>query len=152
MEFLFNLKELSMKVMRIPRWPCDSAIVVKTVQAWTFEPLIGNFEVENETSKLQSGTSSNFSDLPWNFLSINFVVCFVNQVITPNLKNKPILKWRSQGRFENFLKFQLGVLKFEFKVSFLNFEVYDHSFEVRLGRGAGVEGHACTVLTVKTHA
>ena len=37
----------------------------------------------------------------------------------------------SQRRFESFLKFQLGVSNFQFKVSFLNFDVYDQSLEVR---------------------
>ena len=33
-----------------------------------------------------------------------------------------------------FWKFQLGVSNFKFKVSFLNFEVYGQSFEVRRAR------------------
>ena len=87
------------------------------------------------TSKLWSETSKlrmkqNFPDLRWKFLFTNFAICYVNQLITPNLRNKRNLKIKLSKKIRNFFKFQLGVSKFQFKVSFLTFEVYDQSFKV----------------------
>ena len=60
------------------------------------------------------------------------MICFVNQLITPNLRNKQNFKIKAKKEdLEIFLKFQLGVSKFQFKILFLNFEVSDQSFEVR---------------------
>ena len=68
--------------------------IVKTVQAYpNFETLIGNFEDENETLNRNFETLVwnfiKFLDLPWNFLLTNFVIWFVNQLMTQNLENKP---------------------------------------------------------------
>ena len=70
------------------------------------------------------------------------MICFVNQVIPPSLKNKPNSKMKvSEKVLIFFLKFELGVSKFQFKVSFLNFEVSDQSFEVGGGGGGGGGTH-----------
>ena len=52
------------------------------------------------------------------------MIFFVNQQVTLDLENKQNFKGLKEG-LKIFLKFQLGVSKFQFKVSFLNFEVSD---------------------------
>ena len=61
-----------------------------------FETLIRIFEIENQTLNL------NFETPAWNFIKFfgsslqlsftNFVICFVNQIITQNLKSKQNFK------------------------------------------------------------
>ena len=60
------------------------------------------------------------------------MTCFESQLKKPNLENKQ--NFQNIGLKEDleiFLKFQLGASKFQFKVSFLNFDISDQSFEVR---------------------
>ena len=60
------------------------------------------------------------------------MICFVNQLITPNLKNEQNFKKSLKKDLKSsVLKFQLGVSMFQFQVSFLTFEVSDRSLEVR---------------------
>ena len=58
------------------------------------------------------------------------MICFVNQLIAPNLENKKKLSNKGLNKDLFFLMFQTGVSMFQFKVSYFNFEVSDQSFKV----------------------
>ena len=58
------------------------------------------------------------------------MICSVNQVITPNLKNKPNSKIKVTREICIFRSFNLEFPSFKFEVSFLSFEVSVQSFNV----------------------